>query len=224
MDDDILSLSRQALGGEFARRAGEFFGESESGLQAALDALLPAAVGVVAQRGATALGAGQLLTQMDNPVIDPGTLGRLPRLFTGGAAGASALMRAGTGLGASLFGDRAGALVQSVSAVGAVRRASASNLVALVLPLVLAVLKQQVVQRRLDAAALSALLLRQGPWLQSALDSRVTAALGHPNPGDFVRGLMPGKGRLGRAGAAAQAWPWVLLAIAVLGLLAWWTA
>jgi hypothetical protein len=56
------------------------------------------------------------------------------------------------------------------------------NLLALVVPLVMALLKKLVGDNRLDANGLASVLGRQGPHLQAALDPRIAGALGFASP------------------------------------------
>ncbi len=56
MTDNLLSLVQTALGGDFAKLAGQFLGESVPSTQSALSSLLPAVLGGVAQKGATPRG------------------------------------------------------------------------------------------------------------------------------------------------------------------------
>lgn len=53
MNVNLLSLAKDALGGDFPKLAGQFLGESQGATQSALSLLLPAVVGVIAKKGAT---------------------------------------------------------------------------------------------------------------------------------------------------------------------------
>ena len=187
MSANLLQLAQQALGGDFARQAGQFLGESESTTMSAMAGLLPAVLGGIAQKGATPDGASSLLSLIDGAKLDPSVLGNVASLFGGGGTGANALMKAGTAsLVPALFGDKASGLVNSLASMSGVKGTSAANLVAMVVPLILAFLKKFIGEKGLNASSLSSLLSGQGQYLQGSLDSRITSALGFANPAAFV--------------------------------------
>jgi len=189
MDDNLLSLAKQALGGDFTRMAGQFLGESEGGIQSSLGALLPAVIGGIAKVGSTPAGAQNLLARINESGIDPGVLGNLGSLFAGGGTAASGLMKTGMDLAGSLFGDKSGALVSAVAGASGLQAGKVGNLLALVVPLVMALLKKLVGDNRLDANGLASVLGRQGPHLQGALDPRIVGALGFASPAAFLGSL-----------------------------------
>ena len=187
MSANLLQLAQQALGGDFARQAGQFLGESERTTMSAMAGLLPAVLGGIAQKGATPDGASSLLSLIDGAKLDPSVLGNVAGLFGGGGTGANALMKAGTAsLVPALFGDKASGLVNSLASMSGVKGTSAANLVAMVVPLILAFLKKFIGEKGLNASSLSSLLSGQGQYLQGSLDSRITSALGFANPAAFV--------------------------------------
>jgi len=245
---NLLALTQQALGGDFAKLAGQFLGESESTTLSAMAGLLPAVLGGIAQKGATPDGATSLLSLIDGAKLEPSVLGNVAGLFGGGGTGANALMKAGTAsLVPALFGDKASGLVNSLASMSGVKGTSAANLVAMVVPLILAFLKKFIGDKGLNASSLSSLLSGQGQYLQGSLDSRITSALGFANPAAFVGsqggqavdlGKRAGAAVAGGATAAASAataaavqtksglmrWlPW-LIAAAVLFFLWQWFA
>jgi len=184
---NLLQLAQQALGGDFAKLAGQFLGESESTTMSAMTGLLPAVLGGIAQKGATPDGASSLLSLIDGAKLEPSVLGNVAGLFGGGGTGANALMKAGTAsLVPALFGDKASGLVNSLASMSGVKGTSAANLVAMVVPLILAFLKKFIGEKGLNASSLSSLLSGQGQYLQGSLDSRITSALGFANPAAFV--------------------------------------
>ena len=199
MNANLLSLAQSALGGDFSKLAGSFLGESPTATQGALSSLLPAVLGSIAQKGATSDGASSLMSLINSANLDTSALGNVGGLFGGGGSGVSELMKAGTSrLVPALFGDKSGALVNALSSSSGIKASSATNLIAMVVPLIFTFLKRFIAERGLNASSLSSLLASQGPNLQGALDSRITGALGYANPGSFL-------GSLGStAGAAAD--------------------
>jgi hypothetical protein len=190
MAENLLSLAQSALGGDFSKMAGQFLGESPNATQGALGALLPAVLGVIAQKGSTSGGASGLMSLINGANLDTSALGNIGGMFGGGGAGVSDLMKAGAAsLVPALFGDKAGALVGALSSSSGIKPSSATNLIAMVVPLVLGFLKKFIAERGLNVGSLSSLLASQGPNLQGALDSRITSALGAASPSAFVSGL-----------------------------------
>jgi len=195
MNTNLLTLAQNALGGDFSKLAGQFLGESPGAAQSALSSLLPAVLGCVVQKGATPDGASKLLSLINGANLDTSSLGNIAGLFSGGATGAGALMKTGAGsLVPALFGDKSAGLVNALSSSSGIKTSSAANLVALVVPIVLAFLKKLVTERGLNASSLSSLLSSQAPSLQGALDSRITSALGFANPSSFLGGLATAAG------------------------------
>jgi len=78
MDANLLQLAQQALGGDFAKLAGQFLGESESTTMSAMTGLLPAVLGGIAQKGATPDGASSLLSLISGANLDPSVLATSP--------------------------------------------------------------------------------------------------------------------------------------------------
>jgi len=190
MNADILSLAQQAFGGDFSKLAGQFLGESESSTQSAMRGLMPAALGLIAQKGATPQGASGLLSMLNGANLDASAFSNLSGLFSGGGSGAQNLLKAGTSqFVPALFGDKAGGLISAVAAMSGIKSSSATNLVAMVVPLIYTFLKKFIGENKLDANALASLFSKQGPNLQRALDSRITGALGFASPAAFLGGL-----------------------------------
>lgn len=224
MNANLLSLAQNALGGDFAKLAGQFLGESQGSTQSALGSLLPALLGSIAQKGATESGASSLMSLLNGADLDVSSLGNIAGLFAGDGAGVKGLLKAGASLIPALFGDKVGALTSALSSSSGISGNSASNLVGMAVPLVLTFLKKYIGDKGLNAGSLSSLLAGQGSHLQGALDSRLTSALGFASPAAFLGGL--GSQAVQAAGAAATAgasglmrWlPWLVGAAALLFL------
>ncbi|MFZ4748824.1 MAG: DUF937 domain-containing protein, partial [Sphingomonas sp.] len=184
----------------------------------------------------TPQGAQSLMSLISGSNLDSSSLGNLASLFGAGGAGVSSLLQAGTSsLVPALFGDKGGAVVQALSGSSGIKGSSATNLIAMVVPLVMVVLKKFIGDKGLNASSLSSLLASQGPNLQGALDSRVTSALGFASPAAFLGGLGGETAYVGRRAGDAVAdtaavattatksglmrWlPWLIGAVALLFL------
>jgi OmpA-OmpF porin, OOP family len=204
MSANLLALAQDALGNDFSKYAGSFLGESPGTTQSALSSLLPAVVGGIAQKGATPEGASSLMSLINGANLDVNALGNVAGLFGSGGAGMNELLKQGTSrLVPTLFGDKSGALVNALSSASGIKSSSATSLLAMTVPLVLAFLKKFIGTNSLNPTSLSSLLASQGPNLRGALDGRITSALGYANPSTFVGGLgAQASAGASRAGAA----------------------
>jgi outer membrane protein OmpA-like peptidoglycan-associated protein len=223
MNANLLSLVQSALGGDFSKLAGQFLGESQGATQSALSSLLPAVLGSIAQKGATPQGASGLMSLISGANLDTSSLGNLAGLFGGGSSGMNALLKMGTSsLVPALLGDKGSAVVNALSSASGIKSSSATSMLAMVVPLVLMFLKKFIGDKGLDAKSLSSLLSAQGPNLQSALDGRLTSALGFASPAAFLGGLggQAADSAL-RAGAAVAGGAAVATTAAKSGLMRW---
>jgi hypothetical protein len=190
MTDNLLSLARTALGGDFSRLAGQFLGESAASTQSALTSLVPAVLGGIAQKGATSEGAASLLSLVNGSNLDTSILDNVAGLFGTGNNTMSSLMKLGTStLVPALFGDKAGGLVNALAGTAGIKGSSATNLVAMIVPLLFTFLKKYVSGNNLNAGSLSSLLKGQGGFLSNSLDSRITGALGYASPAAMLSSL-----------------------------------
>jgi outer membrane protein OmpA-like peptidoglycan-associated protein len=233
---NLLSLAQQALGSDFSKLAGQFLGESPASTQTALSSLLPAVIGSIAQKGATPQGASGLMSLINGANLDVSTLGNIAGLFGGGGSGVNTLLKAGTSsLVPALFGEKSTGLVNTLSSYSGIKSSSATNLLAMIVPLVLTFLKKFMGEKNLNSGSLASLLSGQGQHLQGLLDSRMSSALGFASPSAFLGSLggqaadtakRAGAAVAGSAAAATTAtksglmrWlPWVIGAAVVLYL------
>ena len=234
MSVNLLSLAQQAMGSDFGKLAAQFMGESPETTQSAITSLLPTVLGSVAAKGATPDGAASLLSLINGANLDTSALGNVAGLFGGGGSAMNSLLKLGSSsLVPSLFGDKAGALVSALSSSSGMKTSSSTNLLAMIVPLVLMVLKKLIGERGLKPSSLATLLGEQGDNLKASLDPRLTGALGFSSPAAFLSGLggqaADAAARAGAAvatgaGAAAAAtksgtmrWlPWIIAAAVLL--------
>src|SRR6185312_11172707 len=249
MATNLLELARGAIPPDFADMAGSLIGESGATAASAIGAVVPALIAGVAQKGATPAGAQAVTATLDNPAIDTSMLSNLGGLFSGGGAQASSVMTSGARVVSSLFGDRAAALSGALASMSGMRSPqSAGNLIALVAPIVLAVIKRVVASTGGGGSSLATMLAAQAPFLQGALDSRLTGALGFASPAEMLSSITDNAGGVtgaaarragaamagaadaaagaaGAAGATAGSWigrwwPWIVALVILLFLLA----
>ena len=206
MSANLLSLVQDALGGDFAKLAGQFIGESVPSTRSALSSLLPAVLGGVAQKGATPEGAASLLSLVNGSNLDTGILDNVAGLFGTGNNTMSSLMKLGTStLVPALFGDKAGGLVNALAGAAGIKSSSATNLLAMAVPLIFTFLKKYIGQNNLSAASLSSLLKGQGEFLAPSLDGRITGALGYASPAAMLSSLSGAAAGAAKSAGAALA-------------------
>jgi len=230
MDVNLLDLLKRFLGDDFGRLVSQYLGEPEKPTQTSIDALLPALLGSVAQKGSTPAGASSLLSQLQGLNLDTSLLSNIAGLFSGNAAGADSLVNLGRSLLTSWFGDKTTSMAEALSSTGGIKTGSASKLIALAVPLVLGFLKRFIGEKGLVGSSLASLLGGQGNYLKGALDSRLLNALGFSSPSAFLSGEMAKPAAARPAAYAAPPtsskgglWPWLMIAAGVLGgLLLWW--
>jgi len=190
MSANLLSLVQTALGGDFAKLTGQYLGESVPSTRSALSSLLPVVLGGVAQKGATPEGASGLLSLINGSNLDTSILDNVAGLFGTGNDALSSMMKLGTStLVPARFGDTAGGLVNALAGAAGIKSSSATNLIAMIVPLIFTFLKKYVSQNNLSAGSLSSLLKWQGEFLSKSLDSRLTGALGYASPTAMLSSL-----------------------------------
>jgi hypothetical protein len=107
MDDNLLSLAKQALGGDFTRMAGPVSRRIRRRGPSSLGALLPASSAASPRSARRRPARRDLLARINESGIDPGMLGNLGSLFAGGGTAATGLMKTGMDLAGASSATRA---------------------------------------------------------------------------------------------------------------------
>jgi outer membrane protein OmpA-like peptidoglycan-associated protein len=205
MSINLLSLATQALGGNFGKLASQFLGESSGATQKGLDAILPAIIGGLAQKGSTSDGAAGLLSLLNGPSVNSDLLSNVAGLFGNGGAQASGLLGTGASLLGSLFGDKAGGLASAVSNVAGLKSSSAINLLGIVAPLVFGMLRKHSADNSLNAGGLRDLLNGQSAHLKGLTNPSIVSALGWPAPSTAASAVASSATRTAAAATAVAA-------------------
>jgi uncharacterized protein DUF937/OmpA family protein len=231
---NLLEVVQRGMPARFADSAAALLGESGTTTASALGSLLPLLLAAIAHKGASPSGAQSVMSMLENPAVNTSLTSSADALFGDGGAQASSLMASGAPIASSLLGDNVDAIAGTLSSMSGMRTTqSATQLIALVAPIVLAFVKRQAASENLGASGLAALLGAQAPVLQAAVDGRLTGALGFASPAS----MMASAGDAARAASPAVAsgyadvpvmetsswigrwWPWIVAAIVVLFLL-----
>jgi outer membrane protein OmpA-like peptidoglycan-associated protein len=225
MSINLLGLATQALGGNFGNLASQFLGESPSATQKGLDAILPAIIGGLAQKGSTPDGAAGLLSLLNGPSVNSDLLSNVAGLFSNGGSQASGLLSTGASLLGGLFGDKAGGLASAVSGIANLKSSSAINLLGIVAPLVFGMLRKHSVDNSLNAGGLMDLLKGQATHLKGATNPSIASALGWPSLATVTSSAASTAATSAAAATAVAAkgssslmkiLPWVIAAVAAL--------
>lgn len=151
-------------------RAAQFVGESPEKTGKALDGLIPTVAGGLLKRASTETGLDQLHRTLQKPDFDKHLLDTLPTLLDSPER-TGQLTAFGNGLVSQLLPDKKSSIATMVSSYAKVRNSSATNLLGLTMPLVLATLRRETTDRNLDVQGLGSFLADQREaWLGTIPD------------------------------------------------------
>jgi len=148
-------------------RAAQFVGESSEKTGKALDGLIPTVAGGLLKRASTETGLDQLYRTLQKSDLDRQLLDTLPTLLDS-TERTGQLTGFGNSLVSQLLPDKKSSIATMISSYAKVRNSSATNLLGLTMPLVLATLRRETVERNLDVQGLGSFLADQREaWLGS---------------------------------------------------------
>ena len=132
---NIIDAMSTSFGREFGAGASSYLGEPTGATTGAINTVIPALLGSLANKASTTSGATDLLTILAAPTIDTRMLGNVSGLFQSGDR-ANALVSQGAPLASRLLGgERVDDLATAVSEKTGVKPTSARNLLAMMVPL-----------------------------------------------------------------------------------------
>lgn len=246
---NLLDMVKDAVGDQLVNQASGFLGESTENTSSALGSLLPSVLGGLMKKGADADGAQGVLDFLKNSNVDGGILDNLGGLFGGGESTNGLLNAGGGMLDFLFGNKSSmlGSILDLVTKSSGMKRSSTNSLLKMVAPMLMGVVGRYVKNKALDAVGLSNLLGSQKDHLQKAAPAGLLDNLGLGNILGAVTGagtkvVDTGKAAVGtatagaakvasvgadtvKAGAAAggnmlsKILPWLILALAALGLL-----
>lgn len=163
MSLNVIDLIKGQLGPALVSQAASQFGESESGISKAIGGLLPAVVGGLANN-ADKPGVVDAITQASSS----GILGNL----LGGSSNNSII----SNLLSSIFGDKVGALVNSIASFSGVSNTTAGSLLNLVTGATVGTVGKYAADNNLGASGISSLLNDQKGIISSLLPAGLSLA------------------------------------------------
>ena len=242
MATSLVSMVMQFLTPDMIAKIASALGLDRSLAQKAIGGAVPALLSGLTDVASTPNGARQLTNTLTQ---QQGSLDTLKNLI--GGLGQSSLAETGSGMLSGLFGGGAmDTMAQSIGKFAGLDAGSSKSLLGMLGPVVLGVLGQQQRSAGLDASGLASLLGSQKAQIAAAIPSGLADQLSAAGLIDKAEGsLRSGAAAASAAGsrmagaaertvaeagrtayattrAAPTQWPYWLLAIAVIGGLAWY--
>jgi OmpA-OmpF porin, OOP family len=169
----ILDQAREAMTPDVVRSVGSLIGQNPAATSKGLSAAIPSVLAGVTEMASTPSGAERVQGMIADGGYGGNTLANLAGLLNGGAT-TSALLRSGGHLLSTLFGNRETDVTDAVARAGGMPGSAASKLLAMIAPIVMAVVGREIGTRKLDGAGLTSLLAGE----RSALSAPASTALG----------------------------------------------
>jgi OmpA-OmpF porin, OOP family len=163
MADDLVSMAQGYLTNDVIQQAASFVGETPGNVGKAVGGIVPTILTALQRVAGGTDGPTRLARLVDGSGRDGNVLGRVPELFRGGAATQETLGSGQEVLG-TLLGDKAGPVANEIASTSGIRPSSATSLLALITPLILAMLGQQRMARGLNPTGLASLVTGQTGW------------------------------------------------------------
>ena len=220
MEPNIISLASQYLTPEILAKIGSSLGLDQSVIGKACSAAIPALFGHFANLAATPEGARKLygaVTQQDTDI-----LGNLSNAV-GGSAQQGSTDSGLSALRSLLGGSSLSALTAALGSFAGFRQSSASSLLGMLSPILMAILGKQTAEQGLNSSGLAQLLATQKDHISNAMPSAFKDMLQSPAVDPGVRTFRR-PSDLSAAREQSRSWgalPWIVPAIAA-GLFAWW--
>jgi outer membrane protein OmpA-like peptidoglycan-associated protein len=177
MLSNLTSTFLSTLAPGLARQASPLLGEQEGATREAINTIVPATIGTLAQAANQPDAANRIYGLVNDPDVPTGVDGGHAWIQSQ-MEDKSALFRRGEALTTGLFGPRTAGFTEAVAARSGLSVASATKLIPLVVPFILGYLKGIVRERRLDAVGFATFLGAERNNLAQDVDPRVATALG----------------------------------------------
>jgi hypothetical protein len=216
MATNLVDLVMSYITPDVVSKAASFVGESGPATQKAVAGIIPTQIAALANLASTSGGLEQIGRMLDSGT-SAGVLTNLGSLFGGGAQTQDAV-RTGQGMIESLFGGKLGSVTDLIARSAGLRAASVTSLMALIGPLILAVLGRQRAAAGGSLAGLASLLGDQKSFLSGLLPAGLASMLGWPAPASGVSQVASGAAA-GAAAVASRRPAWLIPLAAIAGLI-----
>ncbi len=164
---NLLDMAKSYFNNELVNQASSSLGESESGIQKALSAIVPSVIGGMADKASTSDGA-HALSQMATDQNESGILDSIGSFLHHDSN--SSLLSKSSGMISSLFGGgQSNMLTSLISNFAGVKSSSVGSLLSMAVPTVLGLLGRHTKENNISATGLGSLLSSQKSAAMAAL-------------------------------------------------------
>ena len=173
---NLLDMVKDQVSGSLVSNASKFLGESESGVQKALDGIFPTLLGKMADTADDSNGLTKLFDLakgQDDSILDD-----IGGLFGGGAGNVAKLMNGGSGALSLLLGNNTGGLIDKLAGFSGLKGSAASSLIKMAAPFLMSMVGRHIKNKALDAVGLGKFLGSQRQHAQSSMPGGLLSSLG----------------------------------------------
>ncbi len=230
---NLLDAAKNLLPNDLISQAAGSLGESEGGIQKALNGAIPSVLAGLLNKSSGGSSTGGILDLVKG-VAGSGILSNLSGLFGSGTTSAGA----GGGIGAtvsgwlrSLFGDKLNNIINAIAGFAGIKSSSASAVLSMAAPAALAPIGQYATENNLSESGLSSFLQSQKSSILGALPSgfNLGGAMGIDNLGDIggkaSQAVSSATGyaedTIRGATSTGSKWLWPLIILAAIAALIW---
>jgi len=174
---NLLDMLKTTAGSALIKQASSYLGESELKTGSAVNAIFPALLGSVMQKGNSTGGAESLLGILKEGNFNGSMLENLGGLFNGGAK-TDSLLNTGTSLLSGLLGNKLGGIVDFIANKAGIKNGIAGSLLKMAAPLVMSAVGKQVFSKGLGVSGLMDLLKGQKKYVSAAAPKGLGNLLG----------------------------------------------
>lgn len=205
---NILDSVRDCLSPDILSEAAKIYDESEVGIAKSIGSLAPTILAGLLEKSGDSHAIDNIFNVLRN--FNPAILDNLGSLLGGGNLAQNDPKDISGQLLGVIFGAKVPAITNAVASFSGIKQSSASSLLGLAGPLVMALLSKKIHAEGLNASKLVEYLLSQRSSIVSLLPAGVGSLLGMANAGH-------GNTNQGEAGIG-KGWVWSLLLLLGLGV------
>ena len=177
MNLNILNFVKEHLSGYVIGKMSDFLGENPYKTASALENVLPVVLGGLVSKANQPQGPGQMMDQIKDQGHDGKVFDNLSEIVKEPDAMLDWLS-SGAKLSNNLFGDKLGAVIDSVSSENDIRKTSSSSLLSFLSPLVLGAIGKHVTTNSLGISGITDLLASNQSILSQTLTPNMKFSLG----------------------------------------------
>jgi len=177
MATNLIDTVKDYLTPEIMQKISSIIGETPGAAQRSMNSVIPAVLAGVADLSSSADGASQLSNLIDKATNNGNMLSNLPGQLSGGTA-TQTLLNTGSGILSALFGDRLNSIISALTSTLGTGSGSASSLMKIAAPMILAILGKERTARGMGTAGLASLLAEQKSSITRLLPAGLAGALG----------------------------------------------